>query len=575
MANRQKPSDPKSFRLWFPLRGAGRTFDILASSAVINILSLAMPLALLQIYDRIIPNAAAETLVAIVLLVGIALVLEFILRACRTVVTTWMAARFEHAVGCRAIRHLLEADLAAFEAVGAGVHMQRLNAVGTLREFYGGQAMQVICDLPFAALFIGIVAYLAGPLALVPVVVFLLFTGTAALAARRMQKALAQRNQADDRRYNFLMEVLSGAHTVKALALENQILRRYERLQATSAEAHHGVAVHGASALGLGAMFSQVMLFSVVGVGAIFVIEGALSVGALAACTMLSSRAMQPLQRAVGIWARFQTIRLARRQVQDVFDLPAEAASPRDPVPALRGAIDLDAVTFRFPQGRTDVLRDVSLTIAAGETVAITGDSASGKTTLLHLMSGLLTPTAGTARIDDRDVTTLDPAGVRAQVAYLPQRPVLFDGTIRENLTMFRPHLDAAALKIAEITGLDDDVALLPMGYETRIGDGAAQVLAHGVAQQIAIVRAFTGRPRIMLFDEANVALDRTHDALLRHVLQRLHGHWTLVMVTHRPSMLAIADRVFRIVDGTLVTDDRARPRSVAASGPAPSRRAC
>ncbi len=574
MAHRQTAANRPSFRLWFPLRGAGRTFDILASSTVINLLSLAMPLALLQIYDRIIPNAAANTLAAIVLLVGIALVLEFILRACRTLVTTWMAARFEHAVGCRAIRHLLQADLAAFEAVGTGVHMQRVNAVTTLREFYGGQALQAICDLPFAALFIGLVAYLAGPLALVPIAVVLMFAGMAALATRRMQKALAQRNQADDRRYNFLMEVLTGAHTVKALALENQILRRYERLQATSAEAQHGVAVNSAAALGLGAMFAQVMLFSVVGVGAILVIQGALSVGALAACTILSSRAMQPMQRAVGIWARFQTIRLARQQVQDVFDLPIEAPAPRRAVPTVQGAIELDGVAFRFPQGRSDVVHDITLSIAAGETVAITGASASGKTTLLHLMSGLLTPTAGTVRLDGHDVTRLDPAGVRAQVAYLPQRPVLFDGTIRDNLTMFRPHLGAAAVKIAEIIGLDDHVALLPLGYETRIGNGATQTLAHGVAQQIAIVRALAGRPRIVLFDEANVALDRGHDVLLRHVLQRLQGHWTLVMVTHRPSLLAIADRTVRIADGALASDDRARRRTAAANEPVPSRRA-
>lgn len=542
----------KAFRLWFPIRNRRVTFDVLASSAIINILSLALPLALLQVYDRIIPNAAAETLVLLALGVACALLLELVLRACRNYVTGWLAARFEHAVGCRAIRHVLAAELTAFERVGSGEFIQRLNALRILREYYGGQAMQVVCDLPFSVLFIALVAWLAGWLALVPIAVFALFAASAAVTGLWTRRALDRRSQADDRRYNFLMEVLQGVHTVKALALENLMLRRYERLQAASAEAQHGVSFNSAAAQGMGAMFSQVTLFAVVGVGAVLVIGGSITVGVLAASTMLSSRAMQPLQRAVSVWARFQSIRLAEQRLQEVFDLPSEPGGWSVRPATVRGDIALETVSFRYEGATENVLTDVSLTVAANETVAIVGAGASGKSTLLHVMSGLLKPTAGTVRMDGRDLRHYDTGSLRGTIAFVPQHIDLFDGTLRENITMFRPELDRAALQVAEILGLDDHVARLPMGYDTRVGGGLAVGINQGVRQQIGLARVLVSRPRVILFDEANSALDRVHDALLQDLFRRLRGHWTLVMVTHRPSMLTVSDRVFKIADGRL-----------------------
>ena len=536
----------------------GSLLDLFFASITINILALALPLALLQVYDRILPNEAESTLLLLMLSIGAAVVLEGFLKLGRTYISGWAGAKFEHLAGVSAVERLLMTNLADFEQEGSGVHLERLGSLNTLKDFYSGQAFLTIWDVPFAILFLGLIAYLAGWLVAIPVVVLVVFILFAVFFGKRLKKAVQERMTADDRRYNFIIEVLAGIHTVKSMAMESQMLRRYERLQESCAVADGAVAMDSTNSQSLGTVFSQLTTVAVVCGGALLVIDNQLTIGGLAACTMLAGRAMQPLQRAVGIYTRFQTILIARERLKDLWKLQPEVKAGMPKIGHIDGALELRDVEFRF--GKDDekpVLEGINVRLKAGEAMGIAGDNGSGKTTLLWLMMGALRPTEGEVYVDGEDLRGFDPHSYRSQIAYLPQLGELFQGTIMDNITMFRgEEYEEAATATAELLGLDDVVSQLPMGYETRVGDGASDALPRGIKQRIAIARALVDQPRIVLFDEANTAIDGSGDNILREMLEKLKGHATMVLVTHRPSMLKLCDQVFDLKDGHLTERD-------------------
>lgn len=540
----------------------GGLLDLAVASTFINVLALAMPLMLLQIYDRIIPNDGQQTLALLVIGVGTALILEAFLRMGRSYVSGWMGARFEHLAGCAALRRLLHTSIVDYERIGAGTHLERFNGLGTLKEFYAGQAIMAACDLPFALLFLAAIAYLAGHLVLVPVALIIAFAAIALWVGKKLKTALESRMLADDRRFSFIIEVLGGVHTVKGLAMEEQMLRRYERLQETCADADYHVAFNSANASSVGALFSQLVLFCVVGYGATFVINGELTVGGLAACTMLAGRSMQPLQRAVGIYTRFQSIQLARERLQQLFDMQPEKPEGLPQLPPVRGEIAVENLSFSYGKNKDGehmppIFENINLYVDAGETIGVSGANASGKTTLLYLMMGMLQPTQGRVLVDGNDLSEHESDSIHRHIAYLPQEGVLFNGTILENVTMFREHKVQEAYDVSKLIGLEAVVAHMPQGYETMVGDGAGDKLPRGIKQRIAIARALVEKPRVLLFDEANTAMDGAGDSTLRNLLERLKGRVTMVLVTPRPSLLNLSDRIYDI-DGTRIVEREA-----------------
>ncbi|MFQ5764139.1 MAG: peptidase domain-containing ABC transporter [Rhodospirillales bacterium] len=534
----------------------GGLFDMAVASVFINILALAMPLALLQIFDRVIPGADDGTLLWLIVGVVSALALEAMLRVGRSYVGGWMGARSEHLTGVGAMERLLGADITEFDKRGAGAYLERLNALGLLREYYAGQVAGAVFDLPFVVVYLGVIAYLAGYLVLVPAALIVLFAA-GALALGRLRPALRERMLADDRRFGFLIEVLEGIHTVKGLAMEEQMLRRYERLQETCAENDYRLAAHERTALGLGSLLTQLVILGVAGVGAVLVIDGELTVGALLASIVLAARAAHPAENIAGAWTRIQNANLARDRLGEIFTMPADKPAGLLELPQIEGAIDFENLTFSYGKGKDGedlppIFRDQTLRIEPGQTVGVVGSSASGKTTLLYLIMGVLTPTEGVARIDGYNLRECEPENVRHQVAYLPQEAVVFKGTVLENLTMFRDERAGDALDIAKVMGLDNVAASLPLGYDTPIGEGAEDKMPRGTRQRIAIARALVDKPRVLLFDEANSFIDGAGDATLRSLLERLKGRVTLVLVTQRPSMLRLADRILEIRGDTL-----------------------
>jgi ATP-binding cassette subfamily C protein LapB len=531
---------------------------VLSATIVINLLSVALPVVLLQVYDRVIPNQSVDTLALLVIGLGIAFALDALLRTARAAIAGWAGARYEFRVGNAAVERLLHADQSITDTAPIGVSLDRLAAVDQLRDFYANHGPVVFVDLPFALLFLLLVHLIAGPLVAVPLLALLLFGACAFVAGRRLRAALSERAAIDDRRMNFIIELLAGIHTAKALGMEALMMRRYERLMDAVSRTVFRTSLLSGVAQGIGAGFMQVTSFAVAAAGSLLVLSEDLTIGGLAACTMLAGRALQPLIRAVGIWTHLQAIRVAHERLEALFETPLETGYGGEDLAVAEGRLTLEDVHFAYDV-RHPVVRGVTLDVAPGELVGIAGGNGSGKSTLLQLACGALVPDHGRVLIDGQPLAGVDRASFSTAVNYLPQVSTLFEGTILENLTMFRgPEHAEEALRLAAELGIDGFVSRLPGGYETRIDSSTHDQLPAGIRQAISLVRALVTRPRIVLFDEANMAFDQESDTRLQQMLRRLKGSVTVVMVTYRPSLLALADRSFRLDGGVLAPWDPA-----------------
>ena len=531
---------------------------VIVATLLVNVLALALPAVILQVYDRVLPNQSSNTLLLLGLGLTGVLVIDAALRFGRSTLAAWQAAQYEHRLNCTAVARYLDADLAAVDADPPGTQLDRFNAIQTLRAFYAGQGRMVLIDLPFIVLFLGLIWIIGGPVVAAPILVFsaLAIVGTAIGIALR--RALRQRADLDDRRQSFIIEVLHGIHSVKGMAMEGLMQRRYERLQEASAASTYRATFISNLAQSMSTVFAGLTIALVAGGGAVLAMRGALSLGELSACTLLASRALQPLLRGLGLWAQFQSHSVAKERAGQLLALPAENAA--DPVapPDLSDAIEFDAMSFRYAPDAPRLFDAIDLKIKHGEFIAITGPTGCGKTTLLSLLGGLLTPTTGQVLFDGVDVAAADRRLLRQQIAYVPQQPTLFHGTILDNLTLFQGESRfGPALEAAHNLAIDGVISRLPDGYHTRVGDGAQEELPTGIKQSIATARALASQPRLLLFDEANCSLDPETEQALKATIAALHGKVTVVLASHRPSLLAQADRAYRIVGGRLILAHR------------------
>lgn len=545
--------DPVALRLVRP--------GVLAATFATNLLALALPLVLLQTYDRIIPKAAVDTLTALLIGLVVVLLLDALVRIVRASIMAWATAHYEYTANCALVDRMLNAPIDVFEQSPVGRRVERFAAVDVVREFYGGQGAQNLVDLPFMLVFLGLIGLIGGHLVLVPLAVAAACGLSVWVMGRRLNHSLDARAANDDRRYSFVVEVLNGIENVKGLALETLMARRYERLLAGSAHHSSDIAYLGAMNQAAGAIGANAAMIGIACFGALEVLSGALSTGALAACTLLAGRSIQPLTRGVAIWTQYQSIKLARERLAEALDLPQEEAGTSSHSTAgastLSGAISLRGLRFGYGD-QPPLIDRLDLDVRAGEFVSIGGNSGVGKSTLLRLIMGMGTPQQGDITFDGIPMRELGRAKVRSAIAFLPQQPLLFRGSLRENLLQFAGgDSELRALALANELGLNEVIARLPDGLETWIGDDMSYALPSGVRQKIAIVRALVADPPIVLFDEANSNFDQEGDLQLAALLERLRREKTIILVSHRPSLQRMADRHFVLQDGRLLAVER------------------
>lgn len=544
-------------RLMSFMRGFGRWhskkslwFGIVFPSFFINVLALAFPLALLQTYDRIIPNSATQTLLLLILGVTCAVVLEFILKVLRAIISSWLDARVEYTAGHKILRKIFRVDISSFERRGTGMQMQYINAINNFKDFYGGAALISFLDLIFVFIFLFLIAYIGGYLVFIPMVMTVVLGYMSIKNGENLRNNLDDRRYNDNRRLNFLIENLTGIHTLKSMAMEAQMLRRHERLQVKAADINYNIGLINAHVQSISSVVTQFAIVLVVGFGAMLVISGHLTVGGLAACTLLTGRALQPIAKSISVWNRLQSVKVSEESIAQIYLMPNEFNKKNAKPRRIKGNIRFEDVSFQYPGMEKQLLTSINLQVPAGESIGIRGGDFSGKSTLLALLMRFVLPKSGKIYIDNRDIREYDLANLREQIAYLPQDGVLFTGTILENISNFRPEKEVRAYEIAALLGLDKTMSQLPNGLETEVGTGAVEALPIGIRQLIAMARAFVDEPKIILFDDATAAIDMKAEQVINGVLRDYKKYFTMVLVSNRPSVLALADKVYNLVDG-------------------------
>jgi ATP-binding cassette subfamily C protein LapB len=520
------------------------------ASFSVNLLALALPLSIMQVYDRIIPNHSSATLAYLFLGLTLVIAIDYVLKTSRSALLSWHATQFGEKVENEAVSRFLRAPNAAFERDPAEVNVSRYAAAAALADYHSGQARLVAIDLPFVGIALIVMTIVGGTMVLVPAVLFFFFAALAIGRARAFRKILDARTAQDNRKYDFIAEVLAGIHTVKVMAMEPQMQRRFERLQQAVAETTMASILTGQANQTSALVYGSVSQLIVVAIGGSQVINDHLTMGALACCTMLSGQILQPLLRAISLWTERESVDHRRAEVRLLLDLPSVEVAQAEHAADVMGDIEFEKVTFRYDAAADFALGVVDLSIRAGTIIGVKGEDGSGRTTLLKLIQGDIEPASG--RVTIGGVPTMDanfPA-IRSRIAYVGAAPVIFSGTIMDNLTIFSPEKRDFARKMSQLLGLEATINLLPDGYETMLGRGMGDDLPMSIAQQVNIVRALANRPRVLALDEANMLLDAIAEPALIRALQTLRGHLTVMIVTHRPSLLALCDRLMIVEDG-------------------------
>jgi ATP-binding cassette, subfamily C, bacterial LapB len=542
--------------------------EIYFASLVINLLALGLPLVNLQVYDRIIPNHARETLAFLVIGLALALVFDLVLRTMRSALLGWHGMHFVRRVEHEAVTRLVNAPPGTIESEPVAVHVNRFAALAALGNYHAGSSRLMAIDLPFVLVTLTILTLVGGLIVLVPISLFFIFAALAIGRSRDYRKINEERSIQDNKKYDFVSEVLAGILTVKGMAMEPQMLRRFERLQQSVAEITMRSIFVSHAAQSSAVIYGSLSQIVVVAFGAIRVIDGQMSIGALACCMMLSGQALQPLLRAISLRTENEVMNHRRVEIRQLLALPVVEAT-NGPPPLVKGGIHFDHVCFERPSQKQSVLRDICISVTAGTVVGLIGSDGSGRTTVLKLLLGDLVPTHGCVMIDDIATTDRAFANIRPLVAYVGPNPVTFRGTILENLTNFQPHRRNCARQMAILMGLEESVNELPNGYDTMVGESIAEGIPASLAQQMTIVRALSTGARVLLLDEANAVLDRRAETSLIEAIDKLRGDLTLIIATHRPSVLAKSDIVYTLIDGQLVDSPIAASTELTAKGAA------
>ncbi len=530
--------------------------DVLAAALLINVFALAMPLFSMNVYDRVVPNRAMETLWTLALGLLLVIAVDIVLRLLRGHFIDLASGRIDLQLSSQIMERVLGVRMEARPAA-VGAFSANLRSFETVRDFITSASVTAFIDLPFALLFILVMALISWPLVLPVLLAVALVTVYAYVLQHKMHDLSETTYRAGALRNATLIESLAALETIKTQGAEGVMQSKWEKSVAFLSRVSNQMRFLSAAATN-GAMEVQQLVNVVVIIAGVYLIgEGMLSMGGLIACTMLASRAMAPLGQMVGLLMQYHNAKTALASLEQVMAKPVERPADASFVhrPELRGDIEFRDVEFSYPGQPIAALKGLSFRIAAGEKVVVIGRIGSGKTTLQKLLLGLYQPTGGAVTVDGVDVRQLDPVDLRRNIGYVSQEATLFYGTLRDNIAIGAPYADdAAVVAAAEAGGLTDFVNRHPEGFDMLIGE-RGESLSGGQRQGVAIARAMLMDPPILLLDEPTSSMDFTSEQQFKQRLKAVAGHKTMIIVTHRNSLLELATRVIVIDDGRVVAD--------------------
>ncbi len=553
------PSPDRRFGfIWFlPALVRYRKFlgEVLLASFFLQLFALLVPLFTQVVIDKVLVHNGLTTLHVLAVGMLALTVFETVLGGLRAYVLYHTSSRIDVELGARLFRHLLALPLAYFEARRVGDTVARVRELESIRQFLTSSTVTLVVDVLFTGVFLAVMFFYSPLLTLIVLGVLPVYVALSLGATPIFRARLNERFNRGAENYSFLVESVNGIHTLKAMAVEPQMQRRWEEQLAGYVRASLRAVNLGNIAGQIGSFLNKLTMVGILWTGAYTVMRGDLTVGELIAFNMLAGRVTSPVLRIVQLWQDFQQAGVSVERLADVLNSPAEPTHRpgQTSLPVLSGHVAFDAVTFRYRPDRPEVLRRISFSVPAGKVVGIVGRSGSGKSTIAKLIQRLYIPENGRVLVDGLDLAQIDPAWLRRQMGVVLQENLLFNRSVRENIALADPGLAfETVVHAARLAGAHDFIVTLPEGYDTVVGEHGCS-LSGGQRQRIAIARALVADPRVLIFDEATSALDYESERLIQHNLAQICAGRTVFIIAHRLSTVQPADLILVIEEGVIV----------------------
>jgi len=532
--------------------------DCLLASLFVQLFALLSPLVFMIVIDKVLGNNSLSTLDVLVFALIVVSLFEILLNGLRSYLLTHTANRIDLTLGIRLFRHLMALPLSYFESRLVGDTIARMKELETVRRFITGAGLMLFIDLFFVVVFLLVMLLFSPFLTLLVIIALPFLFGASFFITPLLHHKLEDSYSSNADNQSFLVETISGMETIKANAAEPRIQRKWEEKLANHVKTGFKGGQYANLIQQTTATISKTLSILLLWFGAKQVLAGNLTVGQLIAFNMLSSRVIAPIMRLSQVWKEFQQVRISVARIADIFHCPPEPGfSPgKVSLPAIRGAVEFDRVSFRYKPEGAAILNNISFTIQPGEVVGVVGSTGSGKTTLAKLVQRLYVPEQGRILVDGVDLAMADASWLRRQIGVVVQDGVLFNTSIRDNITLNIPELDiASVMEAAELAGSHEFIMQLPEGYDTMVGERGLQ-LSTGQRQRLAIARALADNPAMLILDEATSALDYESELHIQKNMKRICAGRTAIIIAHRLSTVRHADRIITLERGEIVEND-------------------
>jgi ATP-binding cassette subfamily C protein LapB len=553
-----KPASQPRFAAWLmePMRRNRAIYMKVALAAVvINIFGLMTSLFTMIVYDRVVPNNATSSLVALSIGLAIVVIFDFVLKLLRAYFVDVAGASIDRDVGETLFERLLRLRL-DLKKGSTGSLTSLMRELEQLRDFFTSATLTAVVDLPFIILTLLVIWIIGGMVVLVPALMVPLVIIVGALTQPAMDRLSAKAMGEGMAKQSVLVETIGGLETVKAAGAGPLLSRRWDKAMENHSDSSLRQRLISSIGITTATSAGTISYAGVVIVGVGMIATQDLTMGGLIACSILAGRAVAPLAQISQLLSRMTSTRTAYRQLNEMMSLPPEGPEGEGlKLAGLKGRIEFRNVSFKYPGAAEKTLEDLNFTIAPGEHVALLGRVGSGKSTIARLILGLYPPEEGLVMMDGTDIRQLDPLEMRRYIGTALQESVLLTGSVRENIGLARAHVDdEELLRSAELSGTHSFIGSIANGYDLRLAD-RGEGLSGGQRQSIALARALAGRPPVLVFDEPTSAMDnQTETALIQRLREELKDR-TLVLITHRPPLLALVSRIMLIERGRVAMD--------------------
>jgi subfamily B ATP-binding cassette protein HlyB/CyaB len=548
--------DTFGFRWFLPsiIRYRKPLGQVVVASLFVQLFALVTPIFFQLVVDKVLVHKGMSTLVVLIIGMVTLGLFETILQFLRTYTLSHTTNRIDVELGRRLFHHLFRLPLSYFETRAAGQTVARVRELETIRSFLTGQGLTSLLDLVFTLVFFVVMFIYSPKLTLVVLGSIPFYIVIAALIRPALREKINEKFNRGARSQQFLVESIVGAQTLKAASVEPTMQSQWEERLAAYVRTSFDAGILGSVGQNLIQYVSKITTALILFIGAQAVIEGTMTVGELIAFNMIASQVVQPILRLSQLWQDFQQVQISVARLGDILNAPPEP-TPRNllTLPPPRGAIELRNVTLRYRPDAPDALRNVSLSIEAGEVIGFVGQSGSGKSSLTKVIQRLYSPQLGQVMLDGIDVAQLDPGWLRRQIGVVLQENILFNRTIHENIALGDPAMPRVmVMQAAKLAGADEFIAQLPQGYDTMIEERGAN-LSGGQRQRIAIARALATNPRILILDEATSALDYESERIVQDNMRSIVRGRTVIIIAHRLAAVRPCRRIVGMRGGEIV----------------------